>query len=452
VQAAPVAEHDRVAPHDLMAERSVLGAVLVDNSLFAVAYAVVQPPHFYRDAHQRLWAACARLDTARQPIDAVTLRDALVASGDLERVGGMAEIAAMSDGVPRAVNVESYARIIRDKCRLRELIMVARQTLDEAFAFDDPAEILGRAESRLMGVGRGASGDGFQLASDWMQAALGNIERNTVERRTVSGVPTGIPRLDAMTRGFQPSNLVIIGARTGVGKTSLAMQMCLEASRHTMAAFVSLEMSKDELSYRAVAVESGVDAFRLQTGDISAHESALVGRAAARIGERRLAINDAPQTIHGLCADVRRLATRYGLGIVFVDYLTLVEGPRSENRTQEVSAISRRLKALAMELQIPVVALAQLSREAVKGNDRPQLHHLKESGSLEQDANLVLLLHRTVTPTDGSGRYQDGEEAELIVAKNRSGPVGLVKLQWRATLTKFSEQSRDGETEQERLA
>lgn len=444
---APSVEPEAVTPHDLLAERAILGAVQVDNRLFAQAYAVVQPDHFYRDAHKRLWAAYARLDAARQAIEPITLRDALVASGELERVGGLAEIAAMSDGVPRAVNVEGYARIIRGKARLRELIAVARMTLQEAFTADDPEEVIGRAEARLLGVGRSATGDGFMLASDWMQAALVNIERHTIERRTVSGVPTGIPRLDAMTRGFQPSNLIIVGARTGVGKTSLALQMCLEASQHTMAALVSMEMSRDELSYRAVAVESNVDAFRLQTGDISAHESVMVGSAAARIGERRLAISDAPQTIHGLCADIRRLKTTHGLGIVFVDYLTLIEGPRSENRTQEVSAISRRLKALAMELEIPVVALAQLSREAVKGHDRPQLHHLKESGSIEQDANIVLLLHRVTTPSDGGGRYQDGEEAELIIAKNRSGPCGVVKLQWRATLTKFMEQTSESEWE-----
>lgn len=439
--AAPSAE-DRVVPHSLDAERSVLGAVCLNNATFALAYALVQPAHFFRDAHRRLWAACARLDAARQPIDPVTLREALVTSGELEKVGGMAEIASLIDGVPHATNVEYYARIVRQKARLRHLIDVGTRMVDDAYSADDPAEILARAESLLVGAGRDAVGGSMVTASDWMQAMLASIERNTIaagEGRTVTGVPTGFQRLDEMTRGLQPSHFILIGARTGIGKTSIGLQMCLAGSHSHMGGYWTMEMSAEEIGYRALAVESDVDAFRLQTGRISGWESQLIGQAAASIGSRRLVISDAPQSLHSLCSDIRRLVMTDGLQFAFVDYLGLIEGPQAENRTQVVSTISRKLKALAMELRIPIVALAQLSREAVKGNERPQLHHFRESGSLEQDCNVALLLHRVETPDDGSPRWRDNEEAELIVAKNRGGPKGLVKLKWRAALTKFVE-------------
>lgn len=439
--AVPSAE-DRVVPHSLEAERSVLGAVLLDNGLFQMAYAIVQPAHFFRDAHRRLWACCARLDTARQPIDFVTMRDDLARAGELDRVGGMAELGSLVDGVPHATNVEYYARIVRDKARLRHLIAVGTRMVDEAYGSDDPAEILARAESLLVGAGRNEVGGAVVTAADWMQSVMASIERNTVaasEGRTITGVPTGFRRLDDMTRGLQPSHFILIGARTGIGKTSIGLQMCLAGSQTHMGGYWTMEMSAEEIGYRAIAVESDVDAFRLQTGNISGWESKLVGQAAASIGERRLVISDAPQSLYSLCSDIRRLTMTDGLQFAFVDYLGLIEGPQAENRTQVVSTISRKLKALAMELRIPIVALAQLSREAVKGNERPQLHHFKESGSLEQDCNVALLLHRVETPDDGSPRWRDNEEAELIVAKNRGGPKGLVKLKWRAALTKFVE-------------
>lgn len=441
---------DRAYPHDLAAERSVLGAILVDNALGSVALGIAEPRHFYRDGHKRMAAACLRLLDAKRAIDPVSLADALTAAGDLEAVGGMAEIARLGDGIPRAANVEGYARIIRQKAELRDLIAAARATLDDAFEADDTDEVFERAESRLLSISRDTARGEFTLAEDWMRGALRSIERNTIDRRMVTGIPSGLARLDAMTRGWQPGHLVLIGARTGIGKTALMLQFALEASQHTMAVVLSLEMTCEELGYRAVSLESQVDAYRLQTGDLAAHESRAVMHAAERISERRLAIKDpSRQSLHGLCADVRRMASRYGLGIVFIDYLGLIEGPKSESRVQEVSAISRRLKGLAMELRIPVIALAQLSREAVKGNERPQLHHLKESGSLEQDANVVLLLHR---PKAGEDGYRDGEEAELLVAKNRGGRTGKVPVQWRASVTRFSEIAEEPATATEQRA
>jgi replicative DNA helicase len=432
---------DRVDPHSLEAERSVLGAILIDNEAFNTASAIVTPVAFYREAHRRIFNRMTDLVVRRSAIDFVTLRAELERTGELEDVGGPAYLVALVDGMPRAVNIEYYARIVQQKHELRELIKAANATLDEAFSSDEPAEIIERAESRLLRVSRDSARGDFTMAPEWMRGALQTIERNADHPRAVTGLSTSIARLDRMTRGLQPSNLIIIGARTAVGKTSLALQMALHQSRTVPVAFLSLEMSKEELSYRAVSLESRVDAHRLQTGEISAHESRLVIDAAASISERRIGIKDPGHAgLQSLRADIRRWVTRDKGAVAYVDYLQLVDGPEKDKRAEVVSAISRALKNLAMELGIPIVALSQLSRDAVK-NDRPQLHHLKESGSLEQDANVVLLLHRPKLAEDGG--YRDGEEAELIVAKNRAGQEGLIKLQWRASLTRFADPTED---------
>jgi replicative DNA helicase len=430
----------RALPHSLDAERSVLGAVLLDNRMLPVAQGVgLEASFFFRAWHQRVFEHMTLLDQRSVAIDFLTLRESMGLAGVLGEHGAT-DLAGLVDGVPRATNVEHYARIVVEKATLRKLLSAARQIVDDAYSTDETGEIVSRAEARLLTVGTGRSGGGFVPASEWMRAAASNIERNANDPRTVTGVPSGFAALDAMTRGFQPSNFVIIGARTGVGKTAMGLQMCLHGSLTHVSAFLSMEMSRDELGYRAVAAESGVDAFRLQTGNLSGFEASLVGRAAADIGNRRLVISDAPQNIHAVCSDIRRLVATEGLQIAWLDYVGLIEGPKAENRTQVVSAISRRLKALAMELNITVAVLCQLSREAVKGNERPQLHHLKESGSLEQDANVVLLLHRPDMGEDG-GPPKEGEPAVVYLAKNRSGRRGVVHLSYRGSLTKFVEQS-----------
>jgi len=424
-----------VAPHDLAAERSLLGAVLVDNGLLRVAK--VRPEDFFRVGHGRIWRAYERLSEAGQGIDFVTLRASLEAAGDLVEAGGPAYLSGLVDGVPRASNVEHYAQIVRERAVLRALIAQARVILEEAHHAEDVDEVLGRAEAGLLAIRPQRTGS-LLLAEDWMRSTYRQIERASVEKRRVSGVPTGLGSLDRMTRGLQPGHLVFIGARTSVGKTSLALQIALEASRHVMTLVVSLEMSPDELGYRAVALESRVDSFRLMTGQVLPHESQRIGEAVSRLGERRLAIQDGDASLHGLCADVRRVAAQYGLGLLVIDYLQLIDGPKAENRHQEVAAVSKRLKRLARELQVPVVALSQLSRDTAQRGGRPQLHHLKESGSQEQDADEVLLLHRPKEHEDGQ-RYADGEAAELIVAKQRNGPVGVIPLRWVAALTRFSD-------------
>lgn len=438
----------KALPASLEAERSVLGAVLLDGELYDTAAAVLHTgAHFHRLAHRFVWQAMTRLHHARTPIDFGTVRESLTSAGHLEDVG-LPYLIALIDGVPKASNVEHYAKVVRDKATLRELIAQARAIVEEALeAPEDVSALVDAAERRLMGIGQDAARGDFLVAEDWMAEMFGHVEKATTERRAVTGIPTGIAELDRMTRGLQPSDLVFIGARPSVGKTSLMLQIALHASHTSFAGVFSLEMSRQSVGFRAVAMEAQVDAFRLMTGYVNVAEQRSVAAAMERLGARRLAIDDSSgQTAAGIRAKARRLASRYGAGVIFLDYIQLLyTGGRQENRNQELSQISASLKALAKELVCPVVVLSQLSRESDKGaNKRPQLWHLRDSGSLEQDADLVMLLHRPSQHDDGQ-RYQDGELAELIVAKQRNGPVGVVPLQWHATTMRFTDASQTQE-------
>jgi replicative DNA helicase len=426
-------------PHSLDAERSVLGAVMVDNEAFPVASAVVNAEMFYRDAHKRIWRRMVALADKREPIDYRTLSEALIASGDLEDCGGPVYVGGLVDGVPRATNVDAYARIVKEKHTLRETVKGATHILDMALTGADSAdEVIDRAEKIVMALGRSAVSGEFVLAEDWATELQSAVEYNCQNRRIVTGVPTSIPSLDHHTRGFQRADLIFIGARPSVGKTSLMMQMASHAAEHVMTGIVSLEMKRRDVGLRLVAMEAKVDLFKIQTGYLSASEQVDVSRALDRIRVKKLAIDDASGlTDSQLRAKVRRLAVRHGLGIVFVDYMQLLRGSeRSENRNMEITKMSAGLKDLAKELDIPVVLLSQLSRDSAKANRRPQMSDLRDSGSLEQDADMVLLLHR---PKIEEGRYIDGEEAELLIEKQRNGPTAKLDLMWMGAQVRFGE-------------
>lgn len=448
---------ERVTPHDLTAERAVIGAVLLEPEMFDVAEGSgLKARMFFRPAHVRLWEAIARVRGSGVIPDAVTLRSDLETAGQLEEVGGMLYLAGLTDGVPRSSNVEGYARIVREKAQLRDLIAQANRTIEDAYEGSDVEEVIDRAEERLMAVGRDAARGDFLLASDWMSEMYRAVEKANHDKRGVTGVPCGLASIDNLTRGWQPSDLVVIAGRPSDGKTALMMQFAIEASKHTFAAVCSLEMSRLSVGFRAVALEARVDAFKLMTGQLIAHEMTRVGDALNRLGERRLAIDDAAgQSVSGLCAKVRRLSARYGSGIVFVDYLQLLHGNGAENRTQEITQISGRLKALAKELSVPLVVLSQLTRDNAKGGpaSRPQLHHLRDGGSIEQDADVVLLIHRPNKATD-SGRFQHGEIVEIILAKQRNGPANrTLEMQWDGPTMRFTDLDRDAAApKQERMA
>lgn len=429
-------------PHSLDAERSVLGAVLLDGELFDTAASVITAgDQFLRTAHRMVWEAMTRLRQAGIAIDFGTVRESLASAKQIDEVG-VVYLLGLTDGVPKAMNVEFYARTVREKATLRNLITQARQIIAEAEENpEDVAAVVDAAERRMMSVGRETVKGDFLLASDWMREMYAHIETATSQRRAITGVPTGLVELDRMTRGLQPSDLIYVGARPSVGKTSLALQIALEASRHTMVGFVSVEMSRTSVGFRAVSMESRVDAVRIMTGHVGGDEMRRVGDALGRLSERRLAIDDASgQTAAGVRAKVRRLASRYQCGLVMVDYMQLLRtGQRSENRNQELSQISAGMKDLAKELNAPVVVLSQLSRDSEKNaGRRPAVWNLRDSGSLEADADLVILLHRPNQHEDGQ-RYSDGEPAELIIAKQRNGPTGVIPLQWQATTMRFAD-------------
>lgn len=433
---------DRVAPHDLTAERAVLGAVLLEPEMFDVAEAAgLRAVHFFRTAHRQVWESFARVRGAGQPIDPLLVRADLAHAGTLDDVGGLVFLASLTDGVPRAMNVEGYSRLVRQHAQRRDLIAVASQTVADAYDGGELDELLDRAESRLMAVGRDATRGEFVLASDWMSEMFAAVERASADKRTVTGVPCGLASIDHLTRGWQPADLIVIAGRPSDGKTALMMQFALEASRHAFVAVCSLEMSRLSVGWRVVALEARVDAFSLMTGHLTGPEMRRVGDAMARLAERRLAIDDAAgQSVSGLCAKVRRLTARYGAGIVFVDYLQLMHAG-GENRTQEITQISGRLKALAKDLNVPVVVLSQLTRDNAKGGaaSRPQLHHLRDGGSIEQDADVVLMIHRPNKATD-HGRFTDGEEVELILAKQRNGPANVnSKVHWHGPTMRFTD-------------
>lgn len=434
---------ERVSPHNLEAERSVLGGVLVENEVIGIVAGILQPRMFFRDAHQRIYACMIGMADKQQPIDLVTLCEALRAAQDLEPAGGSAYVASLGDGVPRSSNVEYYARIVREKYTLRELIRSSTKAVSDAYLADqDAAAVIESAQQALMDLGAQTARGEFVLADDWARELYGAIEHATQQKRVITGVPTSLPTLDRFTRGFQAADLIYLGARPSVGKTALMMQMASLAAETTMAGVVSLEMKRLVVGLRLVAMEARVDLYRLMTGHLPPHEQERVGAALERISHKKLAVDDASgiNSVQ-LRAKVRRLSARYGLGIVFIDYMQLIQGAqKAENRNLELSGISAGLKAMAKDLDVPVVVLSQLSRDAAKGNRRPMLSDLRDSGSLEQDADVVLLLHRPGQHDDGQ-RYGENEEAELIIAKQRNGPTGTIKLRW------IGEQVRFGETE-----
>jgi replicative DNA helicase len=436
---------DRVLPHSLDAERSVLGAVLLDQAVFDVVIAILPSGAlFFRNAHARIWDAMIRLRQSNTPIEFLTLRDALVRSQDLEDVGGQTYVAGLVDGVPRLTNIDYYATKVRELHQLRQIIFAANKIISDAYGQpDDVASFIDDAERQVMAIGTASGGGEFVMSAPWMSEMCSAIETNVRLKRDVTGLPTGIPKLDRMTRGMQPGQLWVIGARPSVGKTALMMQLARHAASYGLTLIFSLEMARVELGYRIIALESSIDATRLMTGMLSPREQREVAAAMQRLSEMPIGVDDVSGQVDAVIrAKARRAASRHGqVGSIWVDYTQLIESSKtSENRQQDLAKSVRSMKNLARELKCPVGLLSQISRDADKAtNKRPQLHQLKETGALEQDADVVLLLHRPGKFEDGQ-RYEDNEEAEIIVAKQRNGPIGEVKVRWRAQLMRFDEQ------------
>jgi replicative DNA helicase len=437
----PEAVLDRPLPHNLEAERSVLGAILIHNDAFNSASEVLTPRDFFRDAHRRIFEKMINLSERHHAIDFVTLREELSRAGELDEVGGPAYITALTDGLPHATNVEYYARIVREKSTLRNLIFSANKILANAYeAEQEPNLILDEAEQAIFAIAEDRVREGFVSMRSLAHASFEAIERAHERKQLITGVPSGFTDLDELTAGFQAGDLVIIAARPSVGKTALALNIAQHVGTKTgkCVGVFSLEMSKEQLFLRMLTSEAHIDSHRLRTGFLVESDWGRLSHALGTLSEAKIFIDDSPgMGVLEMRAKSRRLLSEHGLDLLIIDYVQLMQGRgRFENRTLELAAISRALKQLAKELRVPVVILSQLSRAPeARADRRPMLSDLRESGALEQDADVVILLFRPDLYPDV--KPEDENVAELNVAKQRNGPTGLVRLAFLKQETRF---------------
>jgi replicative DNA helicase len=433
----------RTLPHNLDAERSVLGAILIDNATFNVVAAVLQPEAFFRDAHRRIFERMADLSERSQPIDFITLKEELARAGELDEVGGPAYLASLTDGVPRSTNAEYYAQIVKEKATLRALIYSANKILATAYEAEQEADlILDEAESSIFAVADDRVKAGFVPMRTLVSESFPKIEKLFTHKSHITGVATGFADIDRKTRGLQPGDMVIVAARPSMGKTSLVLNICQHVATHGgVAGFFSLEMSKESLFMRMLASEARIDMHRLMSGQIGQREYGQITQALESLSEAQLFIDDtAGISVLEMRAKARRLKAEHGLNLLAIDYVQLMTGRgRFENRTLELASISRSLKGLAKELGVPIIVLSQLSRASEARSDkRPQLSDLRESGALEQDADVVALIFREEMYKLGDEPSESDGIAEIIIAKQRNGPTGTVKLAFLREQTRFA--------------
>jgi replicative DNA helicase len=445
---ADTAVTERSLPHNLEAEKSVLGAILINNEAFNHAAELIDARDFFRDAHRRIFDKMVALSERGHAIDFVTLKEELGRAGELEEVGGPAYIASLADGVPRSANVEYYARIVKEKSTLRSLIHSANKILVEAYeAEQEPDLLLDEAERAIFAIAEDRIRAGFVPLRELVQGSFATIERLQQQKGAVTGVPSGFEDLDELTTGFQRGDLVILAARPSMGKTSLALNIAQHVGTKTdmTVGVFSLEMSKEQLFMRLLTAEARIDAHRFRTGHLSEKDYGRLSHALGALAEARVFIDDsAALGVLEMRAKARRLMASHKLDLLVVDYLQLMQGRgRFESRQQEVSSISRSLKGLAKELNIPVMALSQLSRAPEgRGDHTPQLSDLRESGALEQDADLVLFIYRPEVYDKDKTKPEDEGVAEIIIGKQRNGPIGSVKLSFLSQYTRFESLAR----------
>ncbi len=445
---------DRKLPQNLDAERSVLGAILLDNEAFHPAIEILEPADFSLDAHRRIFARMVTLSESRRPIDMITLSEELERTGELEAVGGSAYLSALVDGLPRIANIEHYARIVKEKALLRNLIHTSDNIINQAMEADEEADqVLDRAEEAIFSLAEKRVREGLLPIKEIVQETIPRLDEYFERRQHITGLATGFADFDNLTSGLQPAELIIVAARPAVGKTALALNIAQHvAMERKPVAIFSLEMAREALLFRLLCADARVDSQRFRTGYLSKDEQGKIVKASARLREAPVFIDDtATLTVLEMRAKCRRLEAEYGLALVVVDYLQLMSGRgRFENRTQEVSSISRGLKALAKELHVPVISISQLSRAPEqRGGDRwPQLSDLRESGSIEQDADVVAFIHRPEMYKDpDSVTEEERNRAELIIAKQRNGPTGKINLAFSRQFTRFDTIERRSEEE-----
>ncbi|HEX7942656.1 MAG TPA: replicative DNA helicase [Gemmatimonadaceae bacterium] len=437
---------DRRPPYSEEAESAVLGAMLMDQDAILRATEHVDDTMFYREANRRIFRAMVAVSERGEVVDPLTLADELGRRGELEASGGKEYVAFLMDAVPTSANVEYHARIVKEKALQRRLIETCTGLVSEAFeGKSTSAELLDEAEHRIFQVSQQRGTQGFTRIKELMWPTMERIEALQRGGKTITGVASGFSDLDEMTSGFQPADLVIVAARPSMGKTAFVLNVAQHAAieSKTPVAIFSLEMSKESLVQRMLTAEARVDAQKLRKGMLRDDDFPRMARAAGILSAAPMWIDDTPAiTLLEMRSKARRLKADADVGLIIVDYLQLMQGPpNSESRQQEVSNISRGLKALAKELRVPVIALSQLSRapEQRAGDHRPQLSDLRESGAIEQDADLIMFIYRQEVydgPTDKDGNSLEGR-AEIIVGKQRNGPIGFVNLFFHKAYTRF---------------
>ena len=443
-------QYDRSPPYSLEAEVSVLGGMLIDPSAVAKVIEIVDDSMFFREANRRLARCMVRLFQTGQVIDVITVSDDLEKNGELDAAGGHGYLAELLDAVPTAANIEYHARIVREKALLRRLIDASTEIIRDVYepGDQDVEELLDQAEQKIFQVAQSHEREGFVWIKEILWPAFEHIEKLQEAKGGITGVPSGFRDLDRMTSGFQAGDLIIVAARPSMGKTSWVLNVAQNAAidHQVQVGIFSLEMSKEQLVQRLLCAEGRIDLQKLRKGMLSPGEYQRLATAAGHLNTAPIWIDDqAGISLLEMRAKARRLKAETDLGMVVIDYMQLMSGSgKRENRQQEVSEISRGLKALAKELEVPVIALSQLSRAPEqRTGHRPQLSDLRESGSIEQDADLVMFLYREEYYLIQQGEIERAMEVEgqsdLIIGKQRNGPTGKVSLYFHKAYTRFDD-------------
>lgn len=446
---------ENVPPQDIEAEQAVLGAIFLDAEALVEAMAQIEPQDFYRRAHQIVFRSMIALNDRNENIDIITLKSQIESENTLEDVGGISYLTELSQVTPTASGVAHYAKIVKDKSTLRELIQAATKIVKEGYSQEGSVEeIVEAAEKGILNVSEKRNSTGFQAISDVLNSTMEHIDMLSQQNEEITGLPTGYPELDKMTAGLQPEELIILAARPAVGKTAFALNIAQNIGTRTdrSVAIFSLEMGAESLVNRMLCAEGTIEASHLRTGQLTEQEWHNLIMAMGSLSNTSIFIDDTPGIkVSEIRARCRRLAQEKGnLGLILIDYLQLIEGSGRESRQQEVSEISRQLKKLAKELKVPVIALSQLSRSVEQRQDkRPVLSDIRESGSIEQDADIVAFLYREdYYQRQGTEEDKNEEEQavddviEVIIEKNRSGARGTVELLFKKEYNKFASISR----------
>ena len=435
----------RIPPHNIDAEQSVLCGMLLDREAVTFATEILKSDDFYRPDHKEIFEGMIELYKKAQPIDLITLANKLQERGTLEQVGGQQYLMELSMHIATSANLKQHAKIIEQKSILRKLIHTSQDIMGKSYeGGEDIQTIIDEAEKGLFNIIQNRRTEEFSSIKDVLIHTFEKIENIYHTKGQITGVPSGFIDLDRKTTGFQPSDFILVAARPSMGKTAFSLNICQHAAVHAKVpvAIFSLEMSKDQLVNRMLSAEAMVDSQKLRTGGLEEEDWAKIARAMGPLSEAPIYIDDTPGiTVGELRAKCRKLKLEKGLGLIMIDYLQLMSGNGKESRQQEISEISRSLKAVARELSCPVIALSQLSRAVEQRADhRPMLSDLRESGAIEQDADVVMFLYRDEYYHPDTEKKNQGE---VIIAKQRNGPIGTVDLVWLGQFTRFANLQRN---------